>query len=129
MPPHIVLLVDDEPFITSIMQRKLQDRGHTVIVACDGEQALEAARAASPHAIVTDLQMPHISGLELAVALKSLPETNTTPLILLTGRGHYVNPDILSRTNIRQIVNKPFSAREVVDAVELLLADRAREAA
>ncbi|MBX3324028.1 MAG: response regulator [Phycisphaeraceae bacterium] len=121
MSAHLILLVDDEPFITSIMKRKLVDRGHDVIVASDGEEALQLARTEQPHAIVTDLQMPHISGLELAVALRRLPETASTPIILLTGRGHYVNAEIIPRTNICQIISKPFSAREIVRAVETLL--------
>lgn len=124
-----VLIVDDEPFITSIMKRKLEERGLNVVVASDGEEALEAATRIVPALVVTDLQMPHISGLELAVALRKLPATSTIPLIMLTGRGHYVAPDILQRTNIRKLVSKPFSAREVVDAVQELLSARTSEAA
>lgn len=130
MPSPLILLVDDERPITSVMRRKLEQHNFRVIEAMDGEEGLDAARSQRPDAIVTDLQMPHISGLELAVALRRLPETSSTPIIMLTGRGHYVDETTLARTNIRKLVSKPFSAREIVEALEQILAPmRSSEAA
>lgn len=126
MPRPLILLVDDERPITSIMRRKLEQHGYDVIEAGDGEEGLAVARQRRPDAVVTDLQMPHISGLELSVALRRLPETSTTPIIMLTGRGHYVDQNVLSRTNIRKLVSKPFSAREILEAVNEILPASAR---
>lgn len=124
-----ILIVDDERHITSIMKRRLEEAGFLVVEARNGVEALEAIPEAKPDAVVTDLQMPRISGLELAVALTQLKETRNTPVIMLTGRSHYVSEAVLSKTNIRQIIEKPFSARQVVEAVQSILAGIEREAA
>jgi len=129
MDPRTVLIVDDERHITSIMKRRLEEAGFIVFEARNGVEALDLAPKVRPHAVVTDLQMPRISGLELAVALTQLPVTRATPVIMLTGRSHYVSQSALAKTNIRQIIEKPFSARQVVAAVEALLTESDREAA
>lgn len=124
-----VLIVDDERHITSIMRRRLEEAGFVVVEARNGVEALEAIPETRPDAVVTDLQMPRISGLELAVALTQLKETRHTPVIMLTGRSHYVSEAVLGKTNIKQIIEKPFSARQVVEAVQAILAGIEREAA
>lgn len=129
MDPKTVLIVDDERHITSIMKRRLEGAGFVVVEARNGVEALELAPKVCPDAVVTDLQMPRISGLELAVALTQLPATRDTPVIMLTGRSHYVSDSVLGKTNIRMVIEKPFSARQVVEAVESLLATEEREAA
>lgn len=129
MDPKTVLIVDDERHITSIMRRRLEEAGFRVVEARNGVEALELAPKVCPDAVVTDLQMPRISGLELAVALTQLPATKNIPVIMLTGRSHYVSEAVLGKTNIRQIIEKPFSARQVVEAVEALLAADERGAA
>lgn len=129
MNPQTILIVDDERHITSIMKRRLEGAGFSVVEARDGAEALELVADLRPDAVVTDLQMPRISGLELAVALRKMDCTSATPVIMLTGRSHYVSETVLSKTNIKRIIEKPFSAREVVQAIQALLNVRATEAA
>ncbi|GAB4383719.1 MAG: hypothetical protein Kow0022_04270 [Phycisphaerales bacterium] len=121
MSRPLVLLVDDERPITSIMRRKLEQNGYDVVEAWDGEEGLQLAREHKPDAIVTDLQMPHISGLEMSVALQKSPETASIPIIMLTGRGHYVEEAVLARTSVRQLLAKPFSARQILEALNQIL--------
>ena len=129
MGTQTILIVDDERHITSIMRRRLEEAGFSVVEARDGVEALELAPQVCPDVIVTDLQMPRISGLELAVALRHVEQTQKTPVIMLTGRSHFVSEAVLGKTNIKQIIEKPFSARQVVEAVELLAGQENREAA
>lgn len=126
MSRPLVLLVDDERPITSILRRKLEQNGYEVVEGWDGEEGLQLAREYKPDAIVTDLQMPHISGLELSVALQRSPETASIPIIMLTGRGHYVEKAVLARTSIKQLLSKPFSAQQVFDALQEVLGRAAR---
>ena len=65
-----VLLVDDEPHIPMVVGRKLSSAGYEVITASDGEEGLAAANEFGPDLIITDLQMPYMSGAELAAATR-----------------------------------------------------------
>ncbi|QYU70990.1 response regulator [Leptolyngbya sp. 15MV] len=116
-----VLLADDEPLITSVVAQKLRSAGFQVLVAHDGEEALEVASRTPPDVVVTDLQMPRLSGLELAIRLKAMPSTTNVPVIMLTARGYIVGQSELGSTNIRYLMSKPFSPREVLAKVNAVL--------
>ena len=113
MPDKTVLIADDEPYITYMLASRLTERGLKVLTACDGVQALELARTSAPRVIVSDFQMPRMSGLELARTLRGSPETAEIPIIMLTARGHRLTPTELRETNIQHLMFKPFSAREL----------------
>ncbi len=119
----LVLLADDEPHITLVVSRKLRSAGLEVITAEDGEEALEMARQHAPALVVTDLQMPYMTGIDLARALRDDPATSQIPVVMLTARGYVLDPGELESTNIRFIMSKPFSARELLDKVSELLPD------
>jgi len=126
-----ILLADDEQYITHIMARKLRLQGYEVGIAQDGEEALRLATETPPDLVITDLQMPYMSGLELATRLRAMDSTAAVPVIMLTARGYVLSEEQLDRTNIREIIAKPFSARDVMQHVEGLLGTGAqgREAA
>ena len=117
----MILLADDEPHITLVLARKLAASGYEVVCAEDGEEALDLARERVPALVVTDLQMPFMTGIELARRLKDDKPTSQTPVIMLTARGYVLDPADLGATNIRYVMSKPFSAREIVEKVVELL--------
>ena len=117
MASPMILLADDEAHITCVVGQKLRTAGFEVTTARDGEEAFELACKVRPAVIVTDLQMPRLSGLELALRLKRTPQTAQTPLLMLTARGYIMDQDAIKQTNIRQILAKPFSARDVLRLV------------
>lgn len=117
MPEQTILLADDEAHITCVVSHKLRAAGFTVVTAKDGEEAFELACQTSPALVITDLQMPRMSGLELAIKLRETPATSRTPLIMLTARGYILDSRDVALTNIRCLISKPFSAREVVRRV------------
>ncbi|MGA2964073.1 MAG: response regulator [Candidatus Korobacteraceae bacterium] len=79
-----VLLVDDSVVIRQGLGRALEESGFEVLFAVDGEQALEIARRTSPDLILLDLFLPKLSGWDVIKALKNLPLTSRTPVIVLT---------------------------------------------
>lgn len=85
MPNELVLVVDDDPSIVNLLMEDLLAEGFEVITAFDGASAVDLARARRPRVIVMDVNMPGISGIESVAHLRSLPETGTIPVILLTG--------------------------------------------
>ena len=122
--PPTILLADDEAHITCVMAQKLRSAGFAVISARDGEEALDLAQRVLPAAVVTDLQMPRMSGLELAIRLRETPRTATIPVIMLTARGYIMDPATTGQTNIRYVIGKPFSAKDVLRKVTELIGER-----
>lgn len=117
----VVIVSDDEPHIRAIVASKLRVAGYDVHEAGDGQEALNLARELTPDLVITDLQMPYMSGLELCVALREHAPTSGVPALLLTARGFLVTDDELSKTNIRGVRSKPFSVRDVLQDAERLI--------
>src|ERR1022692_4735920 len=82
----VALVVDDSMLIRYTVCRFLEQRGFAVESATNGEEALEVLARVRPALIVTDMQMPKMSGSELITALKSKPETSRIPIIIVAGR-------------------------------------------
>ena len=118
MTPRTILLADDEAHITHVVGLKLRAAGYATVVARDGEEALTLALQHRPDLVITDLQMPYMSGLELATRLRSDERTAETPVLMLTARGYILDENELSATNIRVVLSKPFSARDILRRVE-----------
>ena len=116
-----ILIADDEAHVTHIVAAKLRKAGFDVRVANDGEEALREAMESPPDLLITDLQMPYLSGFEVAMRLKADARTAEVPIILLTARGYVLDPAELALTNIRQVMAKPFSALALLDAVQKTL--------
>ncbi|MEM1423325.1 MAG: response regulator [Planctomycetota bacterium] len=124
---HTIVIADDEAHITHVVALKVKNAGYEAIIAHDGEEALELCLEHQPSLVITDLQMPYMTGLELAQKLKLDERTADTPVLMLTARGYALDKDELAQTNIRQILDKPFSPREVIGLVSTLLGDTGTE--
>jgi len=83
--PKVALVVDDSMLMRYSICRFLEQRGFVVEPATDGAEALEVVQRVLPDLIVTDMQMPTMSGSELISALKSKPETAGVPIIIVAG--------------------------------------------
>lgn len=81
-----VLVVEDNKLIFTMLNNVLSKEGYRVIVATDGMEGYKAAATEAPHVVITDMEMPKLNGYGLLDALRNLPETRETPVILLTGR-------------------------------------------
>jgi CheY-like chemotaxis protein len=84
--PAVALVVDDSMLIRYTVSRLLEKRGFTVESVGNGAEALEILNHVRPDLIVTDLQMPKMSGQELIAAVKSKPETAQIPIIIIASR-------------------------------------------
>jgi len=84
--PKSALVVDDSMLMRYTVSRSLEERGFTVECACNGAEALEILERTKPQLIVTDLQMPRMSGSELITELKRKPETAQIPIVIVASR-------------------------------------------
>ncbi len=80
----LVLVADDEPAVLEVLSHVVEDMGHDVLRARDGEEALGLARSKRPQLVVTDHMMPRLSGVELCRRLRSDEVLKHTPVILLS---------------------------------------------
>jgi two-component system alkaline phosphatase synthesis response regulator PhoP len=116
-----ILVADDEAHILHVVSMKLRNAGYEVITAVDGEEALELCTAEKPDLLITDYQMPFLSGLELCKRLRRQEQTRDIPAIMLTARGFDIEPEEMAEAKISAVLAKPFSPREVLQRVTELL--------
>jgi two-component system, OmpR family, alkaline phosphatase synthesis response regulator PhoP len=124
-----ILVADDETHILNVVSIKLQNAGFTVLTAEDGAEAYAQAVTHRPDLIISDFQMPRLSGLELACKLWRDPMTRDIPIMLLTARGFDIPEQAKSSSNIRCVLAKPFSPRQILTSVNQLLAESAATSA
>jgi DNA-binding response OmpR family regulator len=116
--PQRVLVVDDEPAIRDVVAKYLRDEGFIVDEAGDGIAALEQAAASPPDLLILDLNLPHLSGVEV---FRRLRERSDVPVIMLTSRVNEVDRVVGLELGADDYVGKPFSPREVVARVKTVL--------
>jgi len=121
MANKTVLVVDDEIHIVHVVAIKLRNNGYEVISADNGAEALELALKDRPDIIVTDYQMPVMSGLELVAKLREHDETKDTPVILLTARSFAISQEQKDELKITGCLSKPFSPKELLGNIEDIL--------
>lgn len=121
MSQATILVADDETHILNVVSIKLHNAGFKVITAEDGAEAYTQAVTHRPDLIITDYQMPHLSGIELACKLWRDPMTSEIPIMLLTARGFDLSHKDTDVSNIRCVLAKPFSPRQILAKVHELL--------
>ena len=116
-----VLVVDDEIHIVHVVAIKLRNNGFEVLTAENGAEAYKIACQEKPDVIVTDFQMPAMTGLELVEALRKNAETAGIPVIMLTARGFAIDNEQKEKLHIADCLSKPFSPKELLRTVEDVL--------
>ena len=122
-----VLVVDDERHIVRLVQVNLERQGYEVLTAYDGVECLEKAKAEKPDLIVLDVMMPRMDGFEALQRLKSDPETNHIPVIMLTARAQ--DRDVLQgyQYGADLYLTKPFSPLELISLVKRVFESQEEE--
>jgi CheY-like chemotaxis protein len=119
--PNRIVVADDESHILHVLSMKLSNAGYQVLTAMDGEEALELCRNELPDLLITDYQMPIMTGLEVCRALRQDERTRGIPVLMLTARGFDLEQAQMSQVGIREVLSKPFSPREVLVKVQEVL--------
>jgi CheY-like chemotaxis protein len=117
--PLDVLVIDDESSIRNFLSQYLASRGHAVLVAESGSQALSIAKQGDFDVVVCDLRMPGMDGIETMRALRELPNGKASRLILSTGAtlGNAIH-DAAKALRIAAVVPKPYDIEQLRKAIE-----------
>jgi diguanylate cyclase (GGDEF)-like protein len=119
-----VLIADDDAAVRRLLSAVLRPRGHTILEAGNGEQALELAESSHPELIVSDLLMPAMDGYELVRRLRIAPNTAQTPVIFLTAEYDESDATELARAaGVTQVLRKPCKPSDVLAAVDHALGE------
>ncbi|MBI0091660.1 response regulator YycF [Apilactobacillus kunkeei] len=110
-----ILVVDDEKPITDIEKFNLEKEGYDVVVAYDGEEALQKVEEESPDLIILDLMLPKVDGLEVA---REVRKTHDMPIIMVTAKDSELDKVLGLELGADDYVTKPFSNRELVARVK-----------
>ncbi|CNL24761.1 envelope stress response regulator transcription factor CpxR [Yersinia proxima] len=114
---HKILLVDDDRELTSLLKELLEMEGFNVVVAHDGEQALNLLDS-SIDLLLLDIMMPRKNGIE---TLKELRQHHQTPVIMLTARGSDLDRVLGLELGADDYLAKPFNDRELVARIRAIL--------
>ncbi len=117
-----ILIVDDYPDALDVWEIYLRAEGFRVLTAGTGQQALAAASADIPDLVVLDLDLPDVSGFEVARELRSRAATRHVPLIAVTGYSHVVQQDKSLQSGFNSIIVKPCDPDALVVEIQRLLA-------
>jgi DNA-binding response OmpR family regulator len=117
-----VLVVDDDPVILRIVEMVLRGRGIDVATSSTGREGVRAAHERPPDCAVVDVSMPDMSGLEVCRALRQDALTSDIPIILLTGRGQWLDVASGFDAGADDYLVKPFTAQDLLTRVEALTA-------
>jgi CheY-like chemotaxis protein len=119
----MILIVDDDPSITSLLRMSFELEGHKVVTAASGAEALDLARQIHPAAMVVDVMMPEMDGLELIRRLRANDATADIPIVCCSARALAGDVEACLAAGADDYITKPCDPLELVERVELRLVD------
>ncbi len=122
-----ILIVDDEPDILEFLEYNLQKEGYTVVLADNGVQAIQQAKAHMPDLILLDIMMPEMDGIEACRELRNMPEFKQTLIAFLTARGEDFTQIAGFDVGADDYITKPIKPRLLVSRISALLRRQTKE--
>ncbi len=119
-----ILIVEDNALNIKLFCDLLAAHGHQPQAVTDSRQALDAAREFKPDLVITDIQLPHVSGLELIQLIRSDEELAQVPIMAVTAYSAPGDDERIRAAGAQSYVSKPISVSRFVAEVDALLAPR-----
>src|SRR3954467_3775689 len=118
MAGELVLVIDDSPTITKVVQLVLTKAGYQVQTAVDGEQGLVAVRSQRPALILLDFVMPRMNGSQFCRELTADAKLRDIPVVLMSAKGDQVGERFVKVMGIVDYITKPFSPEAITAVVQ-----------
>jgi CheY-like chemotaxis protein len=117
----VVLIVDDEPHVVTLVRVTLEDESVRIVEATNGTEALAAAEREIPRLILLDVRMPGLDGFEVCRRLRADPCFSTTKIVMLTASGQEADRALGKAVGADEYLTKPFSPLTLLNLVHSLL--------
>ena len=118
---HKIYIVEDEPDIRETLKYNFSSEGFKVFTAPDGEEALSNIKKVLPDVLILDLMLPGLSGLDVCKSIRADDDIRDMSIIMLTAKGEEIDRVIGFELGADDYVTKPFSVRELILRVKVLL--------
>jgi DNA-binding response OmpR family regulator len=120
--PKKILIVDDEPYVRTLLKRALEDledKEVELLLACHGQEALDMVNKEQPDLLVLDVMMPHLSGYEVCEQVKAL--NKEIYVMLLTAKGQAIDKIRGAEAGADEYLTKPFNPDYILEQVATVL--------
>jgi len=118
MKERTILIVEDDKALVDVLNYHLSKEGYKVVIALDGEQALEMARKSRPNIILLDVMLPKMDGFQVCRILR---KETTVPILMLTAKDSEIDKIVGLEIGADDYLTKPFSMRELVARIRAML--------
>jgi two-component system cell cycle response regulator DivK len=122
-----ILVVEDNALNIKLFCDLLAAHGHQPEAVLDSREALDAARTFKPDLVITDIQLPHVSGLELMEMIRNDEELRDVPIMAVTAYAGVGDDERIRAAGAQAYVSKPISVVRFAETVEDLLAGKTQE--
>lgn len=116
-----ILIVDDSPSQLAGIRRIVEKLGHEVLIAEDGAEGVERAKAELPDLILMDVVMPNLNGFQATRAITRDPLTKHIPVVMVTTKDQETDRVWGMRQGAKAYLSKPFTEQELTDAIATLM--------
>ena len=121
LPMAKILLVEDNEMNRDMLSRRLERRGHEVLIAVDGQQGVDLAQSSSPDIILMDMSLPVIDGWEATRQLKAMDGMKAVPIIALTAHAMSGDREKAMAAGCDDFDTKPVDLARLLEKIEALL--------
>ncbi len=119
-----ILLVEDNEMNSDMLSRRLQRKGHEVLIAMDGAQGIKLAQSENPDLILMDMSLPVLDGWEATQQLKAAPETSGIPIIALTAHAMAGDREKCIEVGCDDYETKPVDFSRLLGKIQVLLENK-----
>lgn len=123
--PRRLLIVDDDPAIRLVLTINFEYEGYEVSIAGDGDEAIMVAKAVHPDIMILDVMMPCSDGFSVLRTLRSSPQTDDIPIVMLSAKASDEEVDTGRQSGADSYMTKPFEVDEMISLVDRILTEAA----
>jgi len=116
-----ILLADDNPINLEVGQALLEELGVAVVTVSDGRQAVDQARTGQFDAVLMDMQMPHLDGMDATREIRQLPQCRDLPVVAITGNAFDRNRAACLEAGMNDFISKPVDLWQLATVLGKLL--------
>ena len=117
-----ILVVEDEPSLQKLLKYQLTRIGHDIVIAPDGQQAIDLVKSERPDLVLLDVMLPVVGGFQVLKSLQDDKSTSGIPVIMLSAKGQQHDIAAGIEKGVFDYITKPFNVPNLAERIEKALA-------